>query len=358
MTRGGTILIIVAGICALLASLTLAFIVRTRASTEETALYEAEVQARIMLVAGCTYVCEAARIGYDTATGAGTDNEHQEAFGWIDVRDGSEGPNTRKSGDTATSVKPLFSPELAERRKKGGALVRPAWPAKGSVARCPMYVMERPPYAVELTAVYNPIVTDSTSPLFGVPYLLKPDPQPVYHNDRGKFMDKDERPRLESVNRSWFRIYREPRLPGAAPSDGPATFIITVGGGATAGWRDYDEVLAADQDLESHDQSPRFAAEFNNEASFFETLRAQEIRMWFRIEWSPTVASSMDHNIVNSWHYTGNSPTDVNKTHTYEDIFVSFPMNVSDSFRTQAHAHNMCGTIRWVQRLRKEPSEW
>ena len=351
MTRGGTILIIVAGICALLASLTLAFIVRTRASTEETALYEAEVQARIMLVAGCTYVCEASRIGYDTATGTGTDNEHHEAFGWIDVRDGSEGPNTRKMGDSATSVKPLFSPALTERRKPSGALVRPSWPAKGSVARCPMFVMERPPFAVELTAVYNPIVTDETSPLFGLPYLLKPDPQPVYHNDRARFMDKDERPRPESVGRSWFRIYREPRLSAAVfpstapalPGDGPATFIITVGGGGTLGWRDYDEVLAADQD---RGLSSYYAAEFNNDPRFFETLRAQEIRMWFRIEWSPTVASSMDHNIKNAWHQTD------------EDIFVSFPMNVSDSFRTQAHARNMCGTIRWVQRLRKEPSEW
>jgi hypothetical protein len=344
MTRGGTILIIVAGICALLASLTLAFIVRTRASTEETALYEAEVQARIMLVAGCTYVCEAARIGYDTATGIGTDNEHQEAFGWIDVLDGSEGPNTRKTGGTATSVRSLFSPVLVERRKHGGSKVRPAWPAKGSVARCPMYVMERPPYAVELTAVYNPIVTDPASPLFGVPYLLKPDPQPIFHGDRAKFMDKDERPRSESVGRSWFRVYREPRLPAPAlPSDGPATFIITVGGGGTLGWRDYDEVLAADQDRGS---GSYYAAEFNNDFRFFETLRAQEIRMWFRIEWSPTVASSMDHNIKNGWHQTD------------EDIFVSFPMNVSDSFRTQAHTRNMCGTIRWVQRLRKEPSEW
>jgi hypothetical protein len=217
-----------------------------------------------------------------------------------------------------------------------------------------MYVMERPPYAVALTAVYNPIVTDPASPLFGVPYLLKPDPQPV---DRVRFMEKDERPRPESVGRSWFRVYREPRLsapvfPSTAlplPGDGPATFIITVGGGGTLGWRDYDEALAA---------GSTYAAEFNNDPSFFETLRAQEIRMWFRIEWSPTVASSMDHNIVNSWHYTGDTPTDPDKTHTYEDIFVSFPMNVSDSFRTQAHAHNMCGTIRWVQRLRKEPSEW
>ncbi len=349
MTRGGTILIIVAGICALLASLTLAFIVRTRASTEETLLYEAEVQARIMLVAGCTYVCEAARIGYDTAIG----NEHEEAFGWIDVRDGSEGPNTRITGGTATSVKPLFSPLLVERRKPGGPAVRPLWPAKGSVARCPMYVMERPPYAVELTAVYNPIVTDPASPLFGVPYLLKPDPQPV---DRVRFMDKDERPRPESVGRSWFRVYREPRLsapvsPSTAPplpGDGPATFIITVGGGGTLGWRDYDEALAA---------GSNYAAEFNNDQSFFETLRAQEVRMWFRIEWSPTVASSMDHNIANSWRLLDNTPPD-NKTHTYEDIFVSFPMNVSDSVRTQAHAHNMCGTIRWVQRLRKEPTEW
>ena len=66
MTRGGTILIIVAGICALLASLTVAFLARSRSSIEETVAFEAEVQARLMLVAACMYVCEASRLGYET----------------------------------------------------------------------------------------------------------------------------------------------------------------------------------------------------------------------------------------------------------------------------------------------------
>ena len=65
MRRSGTILIIVAGICALLASLTLAFILRSRSSLEETNALEADVQARIMLIAACNYVCEASRIGYE-----------------------------------------------------------------------------------------------------------------------------------------------------------------------------------------------------------------------------------------------------------------------------------------------------
>jgi hypothetical protein len=319
VSRGGTILIIVAGISALLAGLTVAFLARMRSSVEETAVFEAEVQARLMLVAACSYVCETARIGYDTTTG----NEHVEAFGWIDVRDGSEGPNTR--GTTATTIVPLFRPDLVERSRPGSP-DRPAWPAKGGVARCPMHVMTRPPYAVELTAVYNPIVTDSASAAFGVPLLKNPDPQPLMKTSAG-FMGKDETPRRESVDRSWFRVYR----------DGPATFVVTVGGGGTHGWRDYGEALAA---------GPQYTAEFNNDPQLFELLRSQEVRMWYRIEWSPTVATSEVHNIKNAWNY---GP---------EDHFVSFPMNVSDSFRSQSHAQNQGGTIRWVQRLRHPPSVW
>ncbi len=355
MNRNGTILIIVAGICALLASLTLAFLSRARASLQETREYEAEVQARIMLVAGCSYICESSRIGYDTAKPG--DDEHQEAFGWIDVRDGSEGPNTRYTAATgnssynsqygANTVRPLFSTKLVERRYPGQAPVRPAWPAKGSVARCPMYVMERPPYAVELTAIYNPVNNNPSSAEFGLPLLKKQDPQPLIKDNFAEFELGDKRPRIHSYGHSWFRVYRETRLPAPAlPSEGPATFIITVGSGGTQGFCDYDEVLAADEDLKSAGLSPRYAEEFNSDSLFFADLQAKEVRMWYRVEWSPTVASSMDHNIKNAW------------VGTNQHIFVSFPMNVSDSFRTQSHAHNQCGTIRWVQRLRREPSIW
>lgn len=331
MTRGGTILIIVAGICALMASLTVTFLIRSRSSIEETAAFEAEVQARLMLVAACMYVCEASRIGYDTSSGP----NHVEAFGWIDVRDGSTGPNTRGSGPTgATTIVPLWDPTLVERSRPGPP-DRPKWPAPppsgsptawGSVARCPMFSMERPPFAVELTAIYNPVNSDSTSPLFGLPLLAKPDPLPAAKAGVAAYKSADPTPRRESTGRSWFRVYR----------DSPATFVITVGGGGTMGWRDYDEVLAA---------GPQYTAEFNNDRVLFEMLRAQEVRMWYRIEWSPAVANQMDHNIRNAWN--------VNENH-----YFSFPMNVSDSFRTQAHGRNQGGTIRWVQRLRHEPSKW
>ena len=111
------------------------------------------------------------------------------------------------------------------------------------------------------------------------------------------------------------------------------------------GWRDYDEARAADEALVAQGADPKYAAEFGNDSQLFEVLRAQEVRMWYRIEWSPAVANQMDHNIRNAWNMG-------------ENHYFSFPMNVSDSFRTQAHGRNLGGTIRWVQRLRYEPSKW
>ena len=63
--RRGAILVVVAGACALLASLSLAFLLRMRSDSEETDLVQREAQARLMLMAGCGYVLEASRLGYD-----------------------------------------------------------------------------------------------------------------------------------------------------------------------------------------------------------------------------------------------------------------------------------------------------
>ena len=63
-TRSGTILIIVAGISALLASLSLTFLLRIRDGAQSSLLVERETQARLMLHAACAYVLEAGRIGY------------------------------------------------------------------------------------------------------------------------------------------------------------------------------------------------------------------------------------------------------------------------------------------------------
>jgi hypothetical protein len=195
-----------------------------------------------------------------------------------------------------------------------------------------MHTMVRPPYALELKAVYNPMISDPANPLFGLPLLQNPDPQPVVKTGVAVYMSADRTPRPESVGRAWFRVYRE----------SPATFVITVGGGGTQGWRDYDEAQAA---------GAQYTAEFNDDRRFFEVLRNQEVRMWYRIEWSPAVANQMDHNIKNGGNiYDG------------ENHYTSFPMNTSDTTgqpeRSQAHGRNMGGTIRWVQRLRHEPTKW
>ena len=317
--RSGTILIIVAGIAALLASLALAFLARQRATAEETARFIADTQARLMLVAGCSYVCEGSRIGYDKADPS--DPNHQEAFGWIDVRDGSVGPNTR-SAISAIAVVPLHDATVQTERWGPSGPSRPCWPALKSVARCPMHVLALPPYAIKPIAAPNPIATSGAN--FGQPLLINPDPLPQAAS-RAEFMSGKWDVRSTSFGRAWFRVYR----------DGPATFIVTCGAGGTLGYRDWDEV-----------QGDGATATFAGGREFFANLLNQESRMWYRIEWSPAVATSDVHNIKNAWNF---GP---------EDHYVSFPMNVSDSFRSQSHAHNFGGTIRYVERLRNAPTWW
>jgi hypothetical protein len=321
--RSGTILIIVAGVAALLASLALAFLARQRATAEETARFSADTQARLMLVAACSYVCEASRLGYDTAPPG--DANHLEAFGWVDVRDGSPGPNTR--GAAAHQVVPLHDEARQSEKWAPGGPSRPAWPALKSVARCPMHVLAMPPYAIKPVAAPNAIVSDSGNPRFGMPLLSNPDPLPRA-GTRAEFIAGKWDVRPSSAGRAWFRVYR----------DGPATFVVTCGSGGTQGFRDWDEVLAAGAD-----------AGFVGGRDFFTNLLNQEARLWYRIEWSAAVGTSEVHNIKNAWNY---GP---------EDHYVSYGMNYSDSQvnpRSQSHARNYGGTIRFVERLRQAPTWW
>lgn len=320
--RRGTVLIIVAGLSALLASLALAFLARQRSSQQETIWFEQDIQARIMLTAACSYIAECSRIGYDTVLGP----NHIEAYGWIDVRDGSVGPNTR--GAQASVIIPLFDEMSLIERWGSGSADRPAWPAPKSVARCPMQVLERPPFAIRLNATPNAMVSDEADPDFGRPYLKNPDPQPQGETN-ADYLSSDRRVRQSSANRSWFRVYRE----------GPATFIITCGAGGTQGFRDWDEVQGA---------GAAVVAEFGD-VTFFNNMRSQETRFWYRVEWSPAIATADVHNIKNAWNQTN------------EDHYVSYPMNTSNSQinpRSQAQCRNLGGTFSYIQRLQKPPTWW
>ena len=337
--RQGTILILVAGISALLVCLAAAFLARMRSDAEEMASVMREAQARIMLLAACNWLQEASRIGWEPAAVGAAPVEHLETFGWIDVRDGKLGPKYYGDNVDDDSRFPL-----------------------GSSRRFPMHVLQRPPCAVQLTAAYNPIRTtvspqpvSESDPLFGMPYLCNPDPQPVVRNgwlasnlgtnvsatltvtesdgtvrnNWASYLAGDPRPRGNSTGMSWFRLFR----------DGGATFVVTCGGGGTQGFRTWAEVQAAGQ-----------TAAFADDQDLFTSLLASECRLFYRVEWNGA-CMAMDYHYL--MHSRGRD----------FDHYVIWPLNASHSegvceYRTQNHARNMGGTILWIQRLRTEPTNW
>src|SRR5476651_1933059 len=93
--RRGAVLILVAGVAGLMVALSVAFLTRMRSDAEENMLIVREAQARIMLTAACSYIQEASRLGYDQGN-------HEEAYGWIDVRNGKLGPKATAPGQDAS----------------------------------------------------------------------------------------------------------------------------------------------------------------------------------------------------------------------------------------------------------------
>ncbi len=326
--RRGTVIILVSGVVALMATLALAFLARMRSDVEETGDALRQAQCRLMLSAAMCYVLEGSRVGYDrypdTPSDAGMPAGaplpvHEEAFGWIDVRDGSLGPRTQE-GRACFSDMPAID---------DGRVRRPAWPAPKGIARCPMFVPEAPPYAIRLTASYNPMDTSESprGPWFCYPLARHADPQP-HLDEWNAHVQGDPRPRAETVGKAWFRVLR----------DGPATFLITVGSGGTHGFRDWREVDAQGEE-----------ALFGGDRALFTALASQETRLWYRIEWSAAVIE-LTYDLI-----------DHEANPTFEH-YLQWPLNASHTWchsaRSQTHMKNHCATIRWVQRLLREPTWW
>jgi len=311
--RRGTILIVVAGISALLATMALAFLLRMRVDGEESVGLLRLVQVRAVLYAACDYVLEAGRIGWDDPN----TTIHEEAYGWIDVRDGLPGPKL-----AAGPASPVLFPI-------------------GTIARFPLGVWKRPPCAISQEQAPNAIKTwvtnpglPITDPLFGLPLLTRPDPQPVFAASglgtpfaswvRGERVGDSDTGvgvlRQDSQGLAWFRLYR----------DGPATFVITAGAGATQGFRDWDEVANGSwgdqRDL------------FGGSRELFEALLTTEVRQWFRVEWSAALSGI--------YVLQGESARGQRRLDHYD---------IQNQFHSQINA---CGTLNWVQRLRQPPVRW
>jgi hypothetical protein len=341
--RAGSVLIMIAGLSALMASLALAFLLTTRSDIEEMEGLTREIQARIMLSAACSYIQEASRLGYDpdsTSGGSGGTpvREHTEAHGWIDVRDGSLGPRA-----TTGLITPGMRNVTPLRPLDPGGQGAANFPI-GVPRRFPMYAMQRPPFAIAQKTSYNPVQT--TSPDSGRAYLRYPDPQPAISNGwvqdpanpagsvtAANFADWEQgnpAPRPESFGRSWFRIVREPT---------GAVFTVTCGAGGSQGYRTWAEVAA--------DNATQL---FNGSAALFEELASDETRFWYRVEWSPAI-TAVDMNYLREFQ---------------EDTFMLAGVAYSGGgvdhsaggYSGQFMAANMGGTIQWIQRLRSEPAVW
>ena len=392
-SRSGTILIIVAGISALMASLALTFMINARADVEEIEVTVRDAQARIMLVAACSYIMEASRIGWEpmnppadyTKAPTPLSTEHAETFGWIDVRDGGLGPRIETGGiteadRTSTSLentdgnndryrvidsngnpRPIDKPMPAnppyDSRREGGQ----KFPI-GVARRFPMHVLTRPPFAISPRVAENPV--NLAAPDNGRSYLRNPDPKPAIVTSPKVRTPVIGAPVIGAVDwtygtadeyNEWakgdtlgligsginskhvFKVRQDSvgkswfRL---LREKSGASFIVTCGAGGTLGYRDWNEV-GTDQSL------------FSNDPRFFESLRNSEVRLWYRVEWNaattvPDMQFSQhwrEHAFeVSSATYTGGGPV----------------MTYSGQWR----AANMGGTIQMIQRLVHEPTTW
>ncbi len=348
--RQGTILIIVAGISALLASLSITFLLRIREGAQASELVSQETQARIMLHAACAYVLECSRIGYgpsrvNAARPAGAAAAgfittlsgalaHREAFGWIDVRE-SDGVGFDR-------------PDLPGPRDQRGDLMvttERTWPNVGGVVICPMHRWRRPPYAIAPLVAANPILTADDqrgNPRWGLPLLSNPDPMPAVANgwpaaiDQGAWADHvagDPEPVTGSSNRSWFRVHRL----------SAATFIVTCGAGGTQGFKTWQEVL--DHERNPIPGAPGGRELFNGDPALFENLRTGELRTWYEVRWSAAVRPLDFRYEEAMWWGTW-----LQNAFAYR----VYPVNGSQYTgwgRSNRYNPNPMGTLSYVQRL-------
>lgn len=327
--RRGTLLIIVAGISALLMSMAMVFLINMRSDVEESNLLMQEAQARLVLIAGLQYIQEASRLGWDSPLTP----EHEEAFGWADVRDGSAGPKDR-NGVPLYEVGSGRFPDIG-----------------GKAARFPLFVMERPPFALKQSFVYNPLPMRPADGWNVLVNYTERDPQPA-GDTWIDFATGKPAPRPESLGKSWMRIYRDknpppdPSNPNLSPPVEPATFTITCGAGPTAGFRDYAEVIAEGE-----------TEVFQNDRALFNFLRSQETILWFRAQWTSAVGGSGMGIRIKSGYY---ELPEINK----ESYFKSGSYDVNRNTPTANSDHhwwvnrNPIGSILWIQRLEQEPAEW
>lgn len=361
-TRSASVLIVIAGIAAMLATLAMAFFIKVRSEASKSRVLIMEAQARVMLNAALTYLQESSRLGWGS-----------EGYGWIDIRDGSLGPRGPVAADGSLPVpawwKASYGAYPPGPAFPGSTAV--TWPAPGATMRGDLYAWTRPPHAIEMTYAYNPVPYDPDQAVGITVTGWKPDewndkelvkfrfirnayglpgakgalqPQPVSAN-RTAFIDGDPTPVTGSDGLGWFRCYRETAVERdndgtpwydhvAFPANQWSTFVITCAAGATRGFRDWAEVLAEGA-----------SAQFNGDAALFAELRREERLLWYRVEWCANTGGVFDP--VNT-HFDNSGQYHMK---TSQRVNTSEPMG-------GLQTRNFTGTYRFIQRLDREPPRW
>ncbi len=302
--RRGALLVVVAGLCSLLAVLAFAFLMRMRSDAEEAARMSQDIQARVMLSSALMYVQETGRIGWGV-----------ETYGWRDVRHGLPGP---RGFDGRWPVGVATHVDNAGRASSATA----AFPAIGGrAARLPMYVMRTPPFAIKSAVALNPVPTDAASLSLPWDQLVNytvPDPQRVL-DLRADFIEGDTRPIGGGTSMSWFRVYRLD----------VAKFMVTCGAGASQGYRDWDEVVVAGNE-----------AVFGTKQDFL-AIRGGETVLWYEAAWTD--------------HVTGNT-----FMHGHYGRFSQRYFNHPDTGNAaeQPNMRQFAGTFSYIRRHFDEPDAW
>ncbi|MBA3845511.1 MAG: hypothetical protein H0X45_02575 [Planctomycetes bacterium] len=337
--RRGSVLIVVAGMCALFVVLATAFLMRMREDAQTSRQIVAEAQCRVMLDAALMYIQETARIGWDLPTADPLDaaDVKEEAYGWTDVRDGLPGPRDRLgrmlyAGDPLTGVGATF----------------PA--VGGAAARCEMAMMTLPPCALETTCWYNPMPAQPTGDWRADISYAELDPRPQLATGAPSDVDGrfrswvagDPRPRRAGEASPWFRVYR------MTPADAqghvthagvasplawsPAQFVVACGSGGSRGFRSWAGM------------TPDERSGFGDDRALFDDLRAAELVRWYACEWHPAVSADQL-----APHLDG----------TFIQRSSNRPVSSLAGDWSDSHAPvSLGGTIIWLERLAQEPPDW
>lgn len=422
-------LLLITGLVSILAVLAAVFLLRTREDASAAQPLVREAQARIMLSAACLYLLESSRMGWGSPGHGWVDNRNG-SIGPRPPRSSTAGdipqPTWWRTGgypfDDSEGSTPSIPPKVPW-DDYGYTQIDPAggndnkridyWPHPGGACRCEMARWLLPPYATTAHFTMNPVmISDDFLPGVGADYskgwtgsaamvalrtaamnrapmFLQPQPVADVHGDKnspvsgadfisgkrtisGVAISSPLAPSPlyvpETINRAWFRVYRElpsehdgksvmvgtltepyfdtvalskpdPVVSGKYLRSSDGVFIITCGGGATGGYRSWQEVANCGA-----------TQRFGGDQNLFHRLRSQERILWYRVCWSGNQGGSYNaqFDVVDVPNYpNGGNPPAVNQ---------SPPGNWSGS-RSGVNTHAF-GTFSWIQRLPSEPPRW